>query len=267
MIKKRSILLLSTGRTGTKFFAKLLSGWSDEALVFHASPNSPKLNILSNMVLQGFLPEFILEKAWRHYKENEIFLNDKPLYIDSNNHLYALPWILPNLYPNLSVVHIVRDPRSYICSHINWAHQRKKSYFANFILPFWQPNAFLLGEMGAAEWLSLSQVERFAWIWHFKNNLISKLPERNIPYYRLKFEDYFEGGSEVSKRALFDFLRLDVKKAHKSTNEVENVSSKGKAPGWQYWTDAQCRGVQRICGELMSKYGYGAEPNWLERVG
>ena len=45
------------------------------------------------------------------------------------------------------IKHIVRDPRSYVTSHLNFSRQKGTSFIANYFVPFWQPNPFLVGEL------------------------------------------------------------------------------------------------------------------------
>jgi len=141
------VLVLSTGRTGTKFLASLLSNhFPKSARTQHESSRTRPINILTNMYFAGFIPKVFLPMTWKLLKQRELSKTELDFYIDINNFLYGIPVIEPELYPNLKVVHIIRDPRTYVRSHINWAHQNTKSFIANFWLPFWQPSPLFTGE-------------------------------------------------------------------------------------------------------------------------
>ena len=62
----QSVLILSTGRTGTKFLADVLGETNPEANVyFEGGERSRLINILSNAHLAGILPESFLLAAWK----------------------------------------------------------------------------------------------------------------------------------------------------------------------------------------------------------
>ncbi len=266
----QAVILLSTGRTGTMFFARLFQTYFPrQADSYHeAGERSRLINIFSNAHLAGLAPRWLPLWAWERAVRPALRRCAKPFYIDSNNQLYALVPRNPGLYPNLKVIHIVRDPRDYVRSHINWARHRPKSFIANHLIPFWQPNAALLNEMSWADWLRASPLERFAWIWDFKNRLIASLAGGQVPYLRVKFEDFF--GHPRPENAINRMMRFI------GLPELEDVSgafarrvnpNQGQSfPAWQAWSPRQCRQLQRICGATMQAYGYGDEPEWRRKL-
>ena len=50
--------------------------------------------------------------------------------------------------------------------------------------------------------------------------------------------------------------------AHAAVNSTEIRTF----PAWPEWTDAQCMQLESLCGERMRSYGYGDEPQWVERL-
>ncbi len=265
----QTIVLLSTGRTGTMFFAKIFREHFPGANAYHeADERSRLVNILTNIHLAGWASENLPLWAWRRAIQPALESCEKDFYIDSNNHLYGLVPRNPKLYPNLKVIHIVRDPRSYVRSHINWARHRKRSFIANYLVPFWQPNAFLMNEMDWISWARASQLERFAWIWEFKNRLIESVAETKTPYLRVKFEDFF--GSPAPEQAfgrLLAFIGLsEITDLSSAFTQRVNPNQGRSFPSWEYWTPQQCRQVHALCGIRMQTYGYGNEPAWKQRL-
>ena len=264
----RSVLIISTGRTGTKFIANLLNRHLSDACVYHASPYTPMINILCNAHLAGYLPRNAVEYTWGIFKKKELSTCHKGIYIDSNNHLYALPLISPNLYPGLKVIHIIRDPRSYVPSHINWMKHRPKSYFAHHFVPFWQPNGFLMGEFTAKNWLKASTFERFCWIWDYKNAVIKKIQDTDIDYLSIRFEDIFlsnDGTKNINKLLAF----AGLPPALTSINELqtrENQAKERTFPEWIKWTNELSAQMDKICGKRMLEYGYGTELEWRNKI-
>jgi hypothetical protein len=190
------------------------------------------------------------------------------LYIDVNNHLYAFSLLYQELYPHLKIVHIIRDPRTYIQSHINWSRSRVKSYIANYLTPFWQPTGYTAGSMSPIDWFKMTRMERFAWIWVFKNNLITKFQESKIPYLPVRFEDLFQGDQPArTLNQIIEFTGMSViEDLDHYNNEPINVSNKRNIPDWENWSVDMCKQIEAICGELMEKFGYGGEPEWQKKI-
>jgi len=264
-----STVILSTGRTGTMFFADLLKTLLPNVDVYHeAGERSRLINIFMHAYLSGLLPRNVPIWAWQQAIAPNLYHRMNPNYIDSNNHIYTFVPEFPELYSNLKVIHIVRDPRTYVSSHINWARHRPKSFIANHIVPFWQPNAYLLKQMPFKEWILLTPLERFAWIWDFKNNFIKQLENSGIPYLLVRFEDFF-GGNDPEKylNQIFSFLNLPkVSKTNSFFQQPVNPGVKKTFPSWHNWTAIQCNKFQIICGATMASYGYGHEGEWKKLV-
>lgn len=266
---KTSAVILSTGRTGTMFFADTLRALIPQAQVYHeAGERSRLINILSHAHLSGLVPINIPLWAWKRVVGADLSACQKEFYIDSNNHIYALISARPGLYPALKVIHIVRDPRSYVRSHINWSRHRPKSFVANYLTPFWQPNAFLLGEMSFYQWSRISRFERFCWIWDYKNRVIEKVKKADIPYLRVRFEDIFGGNNpEEHLNSILEFIGLPrVRDVHHRFSNAVNPGKKRTFPPWSAWSKEKCTQLQGYCGDTMRRYGYGGEPAWLEKL-
>jgi len=266
-----SILFLSTGRTGTKFLASILRDTVRAASVFHeAGERSRLINILSHASIANVIPDKLVQDAWKLAIEKQLkeTQENKRYYIDANNHIYFLAVNHPELYPGLKVVHIVRDPRTYIRSHLNWSYSRVKSFLANYLTPYWQPTGSITGDMPRGEWLGLSKLERFAWIWNFKNAYINRLEGSSTPYLWVRFEDLFSSidpGTTYQK--ILDFIGINYKEpVAEYFQRPINASKKTHIPEWTSWSTHQCRMVDHLCREGMTKYGYGNEPDWIEKV-
>ncbi len=265
----QSILILSTGRTGTKFLAKTLQILLPQAAVFHEGGEKSRLvNILSHAQLVGIIPEKLPFYAWkmailpglRQAQEK------KSIYIDANNHLYVFAIMNKDLYPSLKIIHIVRDPRDYIRSHINWSRSRLKSFIANYLTPFWQPSGFLMGDMSLSNWRDLSRLEKYAWIWVFKNRYIQQLETVNTPYLRVRFEDLFHSNDPGSVlNTMLSFIDVKIEgDLNLYFNKTINAS-KVNIQSWPTWNAEICKKINIICGELMELYGYGSEPDWIQK--
>jgi hypothetical protein len=247
------------------FFAHLLQELFPQAEVYHeAGERSRLINIFTHAHLGGLLPLRAPLWAWRRSVGQDLRTCSKEIYIDSNNQIYALVSLKPDIYPGLRIIHLVRDPREYVRSHINWTRHRFKSFVANHLIPFWQPNAWLLKEMSLSKWLRLTQFERYSWIWNFKNRLIRQTEASGIPYLRIRFEDFFINPEPLSHlNQLLDFIGLESISGIQASFQQPVNPAKGKTfPAWPMWSHRQRRQLADYCGATMSEYGYGQEPEW-----
>lgn len=251
------------------FFAHLLQELVPQADVYHeAGERSRLINILTHVYLSGFLPIQAPLWAWQRAVAPRLQACSKKTYIDSNNQIYALVTLIPEIYPGLRVIHLVRDPRDYVRSHINWSRHRLKSFIANYLIPFWQPNGWLLNEMSVSKWLRLTQLERYSWIWDYKNRMIGQMEDSETPYLRIKFEDFFGNAYPLPYfNELLEFLDLNRVSGIEAFFQDPVNPTKGKSfPVWDAWSQEQCQQLNNFCGVTMAKYGYGKEEEWREKL-
>lgn len=251
------------------FFAHLLRELVPQAEVYHeAGERSRLINIFTHAHLSGFLPMRAPLWAWKRAVAPNLLACSKEIYIDSNNQLYALLTLAPDIYPGLRIIHLVRDPRDYVRSHINWSRHRPKSFIANYLTPFWQPNAWLLKEMPLTKWLRLTQFERYSWIWNFKNRLIGQMEGSEIPYLRIRFEDFFGSPEPLFHfNQLLEFLGLATVSGIEAYFQHPVNPTKGKSfPKWRLWSQVQCQQLDDFCGSTMAEYGYGKEQEWRGKL-
>lgn len=262
------IQIVSTGRTGTVFFSQLFNDLYPEVAAYHERGCSRPMQILTNAHYAGLLPKRGVTFAWKSLKESEILNCEKTFHLDANCFLYGLNTIAPELITDVKVIHIVRDPRTYVTSHLNFARFRTTSFIANYLTPFWQPSPFLTREISWKKYFSLSRLERYAWIWNFKNAQMDLLEETSIPYLRVRFEDvFYSENPEATFAKMTNFIGLPRKENIKD----RFFHSVNKAPKkhffeWQTWSAEQAVSLDMICGERMKKYGYGSESTWLEKL-
>ena len=262
------ILIISTGRTGTIFFSRLFADLYPDSASYHERGTSRPIQILTNLHFSHLFPKSGLKAAWKLLKGGEIESCEKKFHIDANCFLYGLAPLAPELYPNLKVVHIVRDPRTYVTSHLNFARQKGTSFIANYFVPFWQPNPFLVGELPTSKIIGLTRFEKYCWIWNFKNRVMEQLEHSETPYMRVRFEDLFNTDNpEDLFSKITDFIGMPrATEIRDRFREPANTSAKTDFPEWSEWTPQQAMQLQSFCGERMIKYSYGAEAEWLKKI-
>lgn len=262
------ILVISTGRTGTIFLSRLFADLYPDTASYHERGASRVIQILTHLHFSHLLPKSGLKFAWNILKGDEIETCKKQFHIDSNNFLYGLASLAPELYPNLKVLHIVRDPRAYVTSQLNFSLQKSASFIGNYLIPFWQPNPFLVGELPLRRAFGFTRFEKYCWIWNFKNRTMEKLENSKTPYMRIRFEDLFNGiNLEEYFWKITDFLGLPrAQNIRKKFLIPANTSKTTLFPEWREWTPQQAAKLQSLCSEQMGKYFYGDETEWLDKI-
>lgn len=270
---EKVVLAISTGRTGTKTLASFFASNFENVEAYHQPQYSRYINIISNMNISGVLPDSIYYPFLNATRIKRILRSNHEYYVEVNSMLYLASHYLRNKLLDVGkevyIVHIIRDPRTFITSMLNWKHGRIKSYIAHTLIPFWQPVGFLAGEFSVFEWVKMTEFEKTCWYWKFKNETILRLHKDYKKFISIRFEDIFT--SDIDKRAktlkrLLTFVGLPYDDSMvKYFKKKQNVSKK-KFPTWPYWSHQQCKLIQEICGDLMKKYGYGNEREWIKKL-
>lgn len=262
------ILIVSTGRTGTIFLSRLFADLYPDSASYHERGNSRLIQILTNLHFSHLFPVQGLKLSWKILKGSEIETCEKNYHIDANNFLYGLASLAPELYPNLKVLHIIRDPRTYVTSQLNFSRQKRTSFIGNYFIPFWQPNPFLVGEIPVYKSFGFTRFQKYCWVWDFKNRVMSQLEHSNTPYLCVKFEDLFEStNSETEFNKITEFLGLSkAENINQRFREPANSSKPTFFPNWEDWNPKQAKQLHELCGNQMKKYGYGNESTWLEKI-
>jgi hypothetical protein len=262
---EKIVFILSTSRTGTKTLADELAG--DGILSPHQPPYSRLLTVASNYYLHGWLPRRTLEWLVRRLREPQIMNADCRYYIQVYSLDYLPAKIISQKHPNVYVIHIVRDPRTFVRSYLNWIHSRVKSFVANKFVLGWHPSGFFTGEMHWQDWRQMDDFQRVCWHWAYKNALLKRLFEGGERYTQVKFEDLFLGPGLETLRAMLSFVGIPYQNRFATIIEqARNPSHKSFFPPWQDWEPELCARLDTLCGQTMARYGYGQETEWQEKV-
>ena len=96
---------------------------------------------------------------------------------------------------------------------------------------------------------------------------MSSMEDTNTPYLRVRFEDIFHSDTpEDVFNKITDFIGLPRVDVGDRFTKPENKAQRDEFPDWHNWTHRQCAVLQDLCGNGMKQYGYGGEPDWLEKI-
>lgn len=298
MEDKYIVIIASPGRTGTKYFGESLKYIIDNCysihepdvlnhniadtmikiqkfgldhMIFSKLVGSKSTRMLSEKRLQGNLSEAKILDSIRKLRLNYYSKIKQELIVESYYAWYGLLDLLPKVFTNIKIIGIVRDPRDWVRSNMNWGtHYGKRDTVIR--LGFNRLNPVSLNDNNfLKDWSRTSPFEKLCWEWNIiTQNLLYPI---NDEYYKLyRYEELFlkNNNSQVFKMIKFitkwgekefssDLSLLEINKTiHR------NISY--KFPNWEDWSKENAQILNRYCGELMRKLDYGMEKDWLSKL-
>lgn len=228
------IFITGVGRSGTHFLARLFE--EDQRFsayhldeVGNATADSflmyAKWNELS-IDYEGFFKarNFLIKQAHRSGK----------VYLEANPYLVFFAKELLDYYPKARVIHVIRDPRDVVLSHLNkgWYKDYYPSFSDGDRAPFYQyeikqPNHFF-GRVFPKEkeafnkWSELTQVGKISWMWGTFNTYIRESIMNSERAMELRIDEFSFGEFQ----SLLGWLDMDCEMSHDRFLEV-----KEKRPG------------------------------------
>jgi hypothetical protein len=249
----RNVFILSSGRTGTKFLAEFFDANYPEVAARHEPAPSYHLRMLSNARAAGAASRGLLAAALRLSRPS-LRRGGGGLVIESNPFLYGFVDVLGEVADSPTIIHIVRDPRTYVSSAINHGGSSGLKAAASALIPFWFPPVRLAPGVGQHP----GPVELFAGEWALVNRFLVEHGGGLPGYHRLRFEDLFDA-THSGLRGLVELLGLPYAgdAAAVSPQEKVNAGRLKVIGGWASWDEGQRGAVERVCGEMMREWGYG----------
>lgn len=243
---KRPVFFLSTGRTGTKWFAQLLK--TDKNLtVFHAGV--PDLAIQNKFIyeLKSKNPEISKEIFLTAREEYFVYAyKTQKQFVETNNQLVFFAPEIAELLPNAVFVHLYRHPVEFVRSGM-----RRGWYEDNDFTKF-----KLIKHSNSEVWQNYNRLQKIAWLWAETNLFIENF-KQNIEKERFFDFNFNELNTEnVEKLANFIGAEIPQRKIEKRLGKKENVQQKGSFKTFSDWTEQEKHQLSEICLPLAEKYGY-----------
>lgn len=256
------VFILSTGRTGTKFLARYFQANFDGVWAVHEPPPAA-FRLVSNAYVAGAISLAALKRLVRVARRRMLSgkTTSHPIYLESNNFIYGFFEVLAELEPPPTIVHVVRDPRTYVRSIIRHGNLQGGKLLASKLVPFWY--ASVRQQVGPLH----TAIGRFAGQWLIVNRFLLEQGSRYEHYHRLRFEDIFDG-AESGLQALCDILGLPYPgpQARLTTGQKVNGGRQADIGPWQCWPPGWVEELHRICTPLMQEAGYGSEADGLAQA-
>ncbi|QYA24028.1 hypothetical protein G3I01_00400 [Gramella sp. MT6] len=206
------ILIVSSGRTGTKFFEFFFKNVFEKYPVYHEP--KPDLFDLSFQKILAEVSDEGIKRAIFSYRSKLIgnFYSNKdlvkyaffkkPLYVESNPFIYPVLEEFSSNFRSTKYLFITRDFKTFCVSAYNKDPQGDgKNDFYGISDRRKRITAKDLGEKLPWEWKNLNRIEKIAWYWNMSNrHLYYGL--KNKDYIHLNFEDIFNKDKNVQNEAI-----------------------------------------------------------------
>lgn len=255
---RRVVFIVSSGRTGTKALAHHLDKCYPDVRALHEPTPSWRLRRCSAMALAGRLTRRQLVDRLASARRALVERCDRPIYIESNPFLAGFIEAFGDVFDSPLVLHVVRDPRSYVRSTLNWGSFRGIKLLASRLVPYWVPKPEHRPDNRERRWSQMSRVEELAWYWKTVNTALSRGQAIYGERYRcVRFEDLFaRDGSGLKRFVEWAGLPWKPELAASANSENVNASSVQACPQWDRWPDAWRDELLHHCRDLMIQYGY-----------
>jgi hypothetical protein len=259
---KKFVFIVSSGRTGTKAIAQHLSRCYPQVWAAHEPAPSWRLRMGTTRALCGKASRAELTQMLVKLRRAMVGRVQQGIYVESNPYLSGFIEVLGDVFAGASVVHVVRDPRTYVRSGVNFGAFRGMKKLAAEFWPDWFPKP-------RQNWSEMDAIERLAWFWSQVNSHLNRGEQLYGPgYLRIRFETLF---SEDGLARLTDWIGLERSSAlaEEAQKERVNASKVDELPAWEKWSLQDQAKVMKHCEPLMRTYGYLKEENAprRERVG
>ena len=267
----RKTFILGAHRTATKTLSVFFTTHYPRAACVHQYPMLRLVNIVSNMFLAGFLPELLLKAVVyaaniSHIKRH----SQSTAYIVPNGFNFLAAKYVKRLCDDVGIIHILRDPRDWVVSYLNFIAHRWQSRIAHTAIPFWRLPGYAAGRCTKPAWKKLSVFEKFCWHWTLINDFIAATYSNDSGnYLAIKLESLSDTASRIDTlNKMLAFAGLAYVAGSESVFDKRyNTSRAGAMAPWQQWSGEQAVMLDSICGPLMKRYGYGGEKEWTAKTG
>lgn len=271
---KDVVFIVSTGRTATKFFSGFFDRNFDTMLARHEP--APDLFDLGTGFIRGTYSGAAVNASLK-YARYDIYKalekDNVATYVESNNNAALLLPVVKEVFPNLKVAFITRDPRSYLISSYSKVHGIKNNAQNTGYTLYGDrdPRNRLTakdfaGDALGPSWDGLRRFEKLCWHWKTYNRLIQDFIEDSAADPRahivLKYEDLFKKGDVTAVRGLIDFAGVDrmLQPSDSQLNDLlsrkSNESTAYQLLPFDQWEEQDKQSFDDILGKEIVRYGY-----------
>lgn len=235
--------ILGFGRSGTAFLSNLLDQ-AQGVYVFH-EPVFEDFNAhvhahYSHKKAEKYIQEFRVKEIYtrtRHLKPG--------IYGEVNGTLRCHVEALKIAFPNVTLLHLVRDGRDVVRSTVSRRTMTIKNPFSMMLHPSRQ-------DPWQGKWRKMDRFARICWFWQEENSRLRKSIGKTVQIEKIlsSYEYFSEQVLEPCN------IVIDKKIWETAVNSPRNTTLNFQMPKWENWTPDQQKTFREICGVEMEMCGY-----------
>lgn len=258
---EKVVFIVSSGRTGTTALATHLDASYDNVCALHEPKPSWRLRRASGKAVCGRMGKQELVDLLADCRRSLVDRISQPIYIESNPFLGGFVEAFGEVFDKPKIIHVVRDPRTYVRSSMNFGAFRGLKKLANLFIPYWLPKPDYMPGPRQYAWRQMSEPQRMAWYWSIINRALDRAADISADsYIRIRFEDLFaKDGSGLNTLTDWIGLPRSPRLSADANREQVNASRDRNFPRWVDWPGELKGQLLEYCGELMDKYGYSRD--------
>lgn len=298
--EKHIVVIVSGGRTGTRFLGERLSSMIEGGYSVHEPdlldfsgrfwPSIRRFGLyhmtlgrvlgrtgirnLSQRFLAGRMDVPQLVAALQKQRLSYFNSLEAELVIEANYQWYGALPAVPEAFPRYKVLVIVRDPRTWVRSWLNFGGHYGPGDWLKW-LGVRRLDPRMMGDREFAEdWGRMSPFQKLCWDWKTIYSVLGDFVAKDEHTMVIRYEDLFLG--EDSHRHFEDMLKFvtsfddrsfEFTFDRNSLSERVHASVDGRKDQWERWDASDASYLERLCGPLMRTFGYGGEAEWATLAG
>ena len=240
---KRFFLITSTGRTGTTLFSQMLNSINGAYVVHEPLFQETKYHRLAmedSRFSRIFLEDFRLKEMFYRIEKN-----DCKRYGEVNGGLRRNIKELRELFPDMKIIHIVRDGKKIISSVLNRDTLLKGDAYYNL-----KPSSCIVDE---EKWSNFTRFEKIAFLWYAENKYMRENSDLTV-----RFEDLISDYNYFKQNILEIIdLEIDYETWKKYVSTKINANKKIKSgTAFEEWSYEQKEFFNLYCSDEMKRYDY-----------
>lgn len=300
--KIRGVFITSSGRTGTHFLGNVMNKMINNCFSVHEPDvlqiDKPRLWLrkiiqfgiiriifgrfsikysprsLSNSRIKKEISEEIAISYLKKMRINEIKeLKKDKIYLEANCQMIGLVDILPKLFSNSKIIYIIRDPRDWVRSWMN----KPNTYYSMKDVRQWFGGRIsaksIKSDKYSKNWKKMDVFEKLCWAWNCENSYAFECSKTNNNIQVYRYEDLFINDmKEVSFKNMLNFATSFpdeyVENWHYNSKLFSKKydSTNGNFVHWRKWNRLNSLILDKHCKSLMSKFNYGNEIEWKNKL-
>ncbi len=254
---EKVVICVSTGRTATTELANRFNRVYRQVHAVHEPAPSRKLRALSNRRAAGKATRDDLIRVYAHSRRALFAKINAPIYMEFNPFLHGFVDVLPELFDDPLFLHIVRDPRQYVPSHLNHGALSGLKGMAIRLNKHYMIRPEFVEARPAKTWRQMEPIERIAFRWRAVNERLERDGQALGSRYRRVAFEALTAPDGAALRETVAWMGLPfVDDLLRPEQGKKNASARQLCPKWNDMSEAQRRLILGQCDGLMARYGY-----------